>query len=447
MFLPALLLRDYGAASWWIFAVPNVVGAAAMGMVLAGPGVSAAMQQRHRTAMVTFSLVTLAFQVYFMSWVIPRMAESGYWIAGAAGALLVVYRMARHSVNLRLIAAGLVWVFSAGVMVYWLLTAGTGGMRGLEGTVEQYAAWPALPGLAMVCLFGFLLCPYLDLSFHEARQRLTAVQARWAFGLGFGVFFLAMIVFTAMYSGEVLRHLTPERVTAAAPVVSSEGGALGGELGLAGNAAAAVDVADGVSGAASGALTAGAGPGEGLMSGAGSVGVVGVGAVLLGLLMVHLVVQAGTTLFIHFERTMSVGGMTVKLFGLVALCMVGAYGAARLMGAAGTETLMSPWGVSWLEWGYIMLMSAYGVCFPAYVWIVMVGGREPNRANLIRWGAAVLGGGFCFWLGFIEGLSAWLIPGVVWMVMMRWLPLGSGVASGPAAVDAGGSVTENRHSG
>jgi hypothetical protein len=31
MFLPVLLVRDYGIGAWWIFAIPNVVGAAAMG--------------------------------------------------------------------------------------------------------------------------------------------------------------------------------------------------------------------------------------------------------------------------------------------------------------------------------------------------------------------------------------------------------------------------------
>ncbi len=65
MFLPALLLRDYG---WWgfvVFAVPNVVGAAAMGWVLR-PGASEAILARHRPMCEAFSLATIAFQAYFI---------------------------------------------------------------------------------------------------------------------------------------------------------------------------------------------------------------------------------------------------------------------------------------------------------------------------------------------------------------------------------------------
>src|SRR3954471_24793497 len=36
MFLPVLLIRDYGPSMWWAFAVPNVIGAAAMGWILRG---------------------------------------------------------------------------------------------------------------------------------------------------------------------------------------------------------------------------------------------------------------------------------------------------------------------------------------------------------------------------------------------------------------------------
>jgi len=54
--------------------------------------------------------------------------------------------------------------------------------------------------LAPVCMFGFLLCPYLDITFHATRQALPAAAARKAFSLGFGVFFLLMIIFSAIYA-------------------------------------------------------------------------------------------------------------------------------------------------------------------------------------------------------------------------------------------------------
>ena len=50
-------------------------------------------------------------------------------------------------------------------------------------------------------LFGFALCPYLDLTFHRARQSLAGRDAKTAFGVGFGVLFALMILFTLGYSG------------------------------------------------------------------------------------------------------------------------------------------------------------------------------------------------------------------------------------------------------
>jgi hypothetical protein len=57
------------------------------------------------------------------------------------------------------------------------------------------AAW-----LAPVCVFGFLLCPYLDLTFHRARQALAPGESRASFGLGFGVCFFVMVIFSLLYA-------------------------------------------------------------------------------------------------------------------------------------------------------------------------------------------------------------------------------------------------------
>src|SRR5688572_33083294 len=64
MFLPVLLIRDYGNWSWVIFAVPNVVGAAAMGWVLRD-GQSELLVAQHRQAIDAFSFVTATFQIFF----------------------------------------------------------------------------------------------------------------------------------------------------------------------------------------------------------------------------------------------------------------------------------------------------------------------------------------------------------------------------------------------
>jgi hypothetical protein len=60
-------------------------------------------------------------------------------------------------------------------------------------------------------MFGFLLAPYLDLTFHRARQSTTRAGGRTAFGVGFGVFFLLMIMFTALYAEPLIAALSGAR--------------------------------------------------------------------------------------------------------------------------------------------------------------------------------------------------------------------------------------------
>jgi hypothetical protein len=73
MFLPVLLVRDYGPLAWWIFAIPNCIGAAAMGWVLRNADDSAAYVRRHAGACRWFSLVTIAFHLFFAAWMLPHL--------------------------------------------------------------------------------------------------------------------------------------------------------------------------------------------------------------------------------------------------------------------------------------------------------------------------------------------------------------------------------------
>src|SRR5205085_2291860 len=57
-----------------------------------------------------------------------------------------------------------------------------------------------LAALAVVCCFGFALCPYLDATFYRAAEALAPSRRRVAFGVGFGVVFFGMIVFTLLYA-------------------------------------------------------------------------------------------------------------------------------------------------------------------------------------------------------------------------------------------------------
>ena len=88
MFLPVLLIRDFGPWSFAAFVVPNVLGAAAMGWVLRAPGASEQMVIRHRGACEAFSLVTRAFQYFFLVWLLLGLGTR--WIGlTVLGAFLV----------------------------------------------------------------------------------------------------------------------------------------------------------------------------------------------------------------------------------------------------------------------------------------------------------------------------------------------------------------------
>ena len=196
MFLPVLLMRDYGIAGWAVFAVPNVCGAAAMGWVLARPGVSERLVAGHRTACVAFSAVTLAFHGFFLIWLAGLFIPAPAAVAAMTiGSLLAI--VANRRIALDVAVAWGVMAFSFVVLILGLTHLRVPDVHGLRPAAD-------LVWLAPVCVFGFALCPYLDLTFHRAKQGTSPDGGLIAFGLGFGVFFFSMIVLTVLYEGDML---------------------------------------------------------------------------------------------------------------------------------------------------------------------------------------------------------------------------------------------------
>lgn len=194
MFLPVLLVRDYGLLAWVIFAAPNVIGAAAMGWVLARPGTSERVAWAHRGAAVFFSVITIGFHAFFVDWAIGGLAGwAAVLITPVIAVAIVLAGRKRDRADLFTAAA----VFALSLLAF-------AGFILYEGGVPRLMAGAASPveliGLASVCLVGFALCPYLDLTFHRARQATSPRAGKCAFGLGFGVFFFLMICFTLAYS-------------------------------------------------------------------------------------------------------------------------------------------------------------------------------------------------------------------------------------------------------
>ncbi|MCB9844549.1 MAG: hypothetical protein H6811_00985 [Phycisphaeraceae bacterium] len=195
MFLPALLIRDYGVAGLVVFLLPNCLGAAAMGWVLTR---SARIVERHRAAVIAFSLVTIGFHTVWIGWMLRRWGhtiDSPLTIALLAAAVAAVAGAMLLRADRRIIAFG-VWLVSLGLLA-WSATLPDVPSSPLAGAFDTSALW-----LAPVCLFGFLLCPYLDATFLHAHARSPSPKA--AFTVGFLLLFPVMILFTVLYAPAIV---------------------------------------------------------------------------------------------------------------------------------------------------------------------------------------------------------------------------------------------------
>ncbi|MBL8757988.1 MAG: hypothetical protein JNK35_06115 [Phycisphaerae bacterium] len=196
MFLPILLVRDFGPWGFVAFAVPNVLGAAAMGWVI-NKDRSARLVAAHPSALRAFAAVTIAFQVFFGLW-LAAGGDAGPLgplddLAAASIRALVAFALIIPALGPpRGLFAPAVWVASAATLVAFL---GENGLPAMPAATIRPTA-ELLP-LAGVCTLGFLLSPYLDPTFHRAAQ--DAPSPRAAFSLGFCALFPAMILGTLLY--------------------------------------------------------------------------------------------------------------------------------------------------------------------------------------------------------------------------------------------------------
>jgi hypothetical protein len=195
MFLPVLLLRDFGLLGYACFLLPNVIGAAAMGWVIRGPGASRRIVRDHVRACRAFSVITVAFQVYFAIWLSRAAGTAGgaLWPV-AAGAAVITYVLLLRTGALR--GGVLIWAMSATVFAVLLASGTPHPPTAISGSLPARDVL----FLAPVCIFGFGLCPYLDLTFHGAAVGAGPRRVA-AFTIGFGALFASMVVLTWLYAG------------------------------------------------------------------------------------------------------------------------------------------------------------------------------------------------------------------------------------------------------
>lgn len=375
MFLPVLMVRDYGIWAFVVFAVPNVIGAAAFGWVLRKPGASEALVARHGRAMAAFSEVTLAFHAFFVMYLalmfgaFEMVMLVALWFVGmvvfdvGVGLATGLSRHDRKPIKTLLLSLGM-FAIAANIGVLDPTAFGVNHWRGPD---------PALLWLAPVCVFGFMLCPYLDLTFHRARQQCEGTEGTCAFVVGFGVLFLTMILLTLGY-GSLFD-----------PPAFSE------------------------------------------------LGWIVLLTTVLPITM-HMIEQTVITCKEHFaclsgSRPERFIANPIRLRDPVRLgdvvWIVAAVGLVAIGVLIRSDITYAGLGLG--EVGYRCFMGFYGLMFPAYVWLLMVptrdghaGGAGPIGKGKLRvfWLAIGIAAPM-FWMGFIERSEVWLGPGVMVVLLAR----------------------------
>ena len=352
MFLPALLLRDMGWPGFLIFAIPNVLGAGAMGWVLKSKIDSAHFVENHPTAIWWFSAVTLAFHMFWIFWVANFIKVAfqipNAYLYGVLGLFFLFTLLSKRAIRIGRapqLALGLL-VLSFGVLLATFVMPEAG-----EANTALVAAAPqTLAPLWMfpVMVFGFVLCPYLDITFHHARQQLDGQRnGRLGFTVGFVGFFAAMILLTTRYSGVIAGALDGNSF---APILPAW-------------------------------LAAG--------------------------ILLHILCQWVFTVRVHFNRIRMLPGSTSKHPMLLALAI-----ASGVIGFFAVK-LPSHAGLSGGEIIYRCFLSAYGLIFPAYMLYRVVTARRRNAGSLPKLWIAITLAFPLFWLGFIERQPLWLVPGML----------------------------------
>ncbi len=360
MFLPLLLVRDFGPWGFIVFAVPNVLGAAGMGWVLRQPGATERILIRNLPACYWFSLITIAFQWFFLGWMLSRWGLAG----GAMGVVILLVVM----LALRAGRPGVVGAVSVLTMLLSLT------FMGMLGRLHQLSFDAALDRpqtdviwLAPICAFGFGLCPYLDMTFHRARRMAPGWPGTAAFTVGFGVLFASLIVFTFGYRdlfnvGGPLRSwgdLTsdPRAILAAYLFLQ-----LGFTCAVHGIETRAI----------------------------------------------------GAAIATRRGRPVSLGRRVAGLLIFRA--------APLVLGFAGASGPAFH-GLAFNEVVYRGFMAFYGLVFPAYVWLCMIPTRDGhsglNRQKVRVWAAAVGIAAPMFYMGFIERETWWLGPGLAVVLAAR----------------------------
>ncbi len=218
LFLPVLLVRDFGWPGWAAFAAPNLVGATAVGFAFARPGSAVRWTRENLVAARAFSIWTVLFHAGFLSWITSLVFSTWLGLAPVVFAttvfVLMFGAMLWSAAGVRTLAWAGVVVFALSWWFAFMAWRTSGG--------EQFVAPPSrgaepagqLALGAVPLAFGFLLCPRLDLTLLRVRDACPGRPGTAAFVVGFGVLFLSLIGLSLAYATRFLVDWTSYYIVA-----------------------------------------------------------------------------------------------------------------------------------------------------------------------------------------------------------------------------------------
>ncbi len=210
MYLPVILLREWGWNGFALFALVNTIGAAAVGFLWTGPR-SAVFTAQRRELLLCFSLATIAYQAFFIAWMggASLQAPAAELFDGAGDGAAGANPMRPWWAWL--LASGAIWMVTTlggsgrggwrtlgaiatlGSLLLWLVYGTAGWSRVGAGAAPRIDLAFVAPAIAL----GFIVCPHLDLTFHRV-VRESGRRRPW---IVFAFFFAPMLLFAASSYG------------------------------------------------------------------------------------------------------------------------------------------------------------------------------------------------------------------------------------------------------
>jgi hypothetical protein len=186
-FFPLILNRDYGWPALAAFTIFNIGGAIAMGFYFKKPQQQQSFEREYKPAIATFSYVTIAYQLFFISW-LGAMIDQPLLMPSMLAIGFVIY-LSKGFINYWALAF---YLLAIGLFVSFL---------GYEWPTINFNAKQYWPHAVLPLAIGFIFSPYLDITFHRAYRE--SKNPKLSFSIGFGVLFLSLLVLVFCYAGSL----------------------------------------------------------------------------------------------------------------------------------------------------------------------------------------------------------------------------------------------------